>query len=262
MFRVFPWRVSDWVATLSAQCSIIRAMIDLSQTRAFTFDCYGTLIDWETGLKGVLNAWAVASDVPARDDQVLELFAAHEARVEAEQPRLLYSDVLREVMRRLSLQLGVSASPEWVERLGTSVGDWPAFTDSADALLRLKEKYRLCILSNVDHVSFAGSRRKLIADFDLVVTAEDVGSYKPDARNFAALIGHLRTIDISPDQVVHVAQSLYHDHAPAKRLGLKSIWIDRRHGTQGFGATLPPASQAQYDMRFTSMREFAEWACA
>jgi putative hydrolase of the HAD superfamily len=235
-------------------------MIDLARVRAFTFDCYGTLIDWETGLKGILNAWAGSANVALRDDELLEVFAKHEASVEAAQPALLYSDVLRHVMHNIGRELSATVTSEWEDRLALSVGEWPAFTDSAESLLRLKRSnFQLCILSNVDHKSFAGSRRKLIADFDLVVTAEDIGSYKPSPKNFSELLRLLGERGISRDEVVHVAQSLYHDHVPAKQIGLKSIWIDRRAGTKGSGATMP-ATHAHYDLRFTSMREMADWA--
>jgi len=236
-------------------------MIDLSQVKALSFDCYGTLIDWETGLKDVLNPWAAASKLLQRDDRLLELFGCHEAAVEAEHPSWLYRDVLREVMRRIGRELGADAAGETVEHLANSVGDWPAFHDSAEALQRLKQRYKLCILSNVDHHSFTGTLPRLKVEFDLVVTAEDVGSYRPSLRNFKALLDRLWEFGVAPEELLHVAQSLYHDHAPAKRLGLKSAWIDRRRGMEGSGATLPPAAPPAYDVSFASMREFADWAC-
>jgi 2-haloacid dehalogenase len=235
-------------------------MLDLSQVKALSFDCYGTLIDWEAGLKDILNPWAAAFGLPQRDEALLESFGRHEAAVEAAQPAWLYRDILREVLRRIGREFGAPTPDEWSERLANSVGEWPPFPDTAESLLRLKERFKLCILSNVDHFSFARTLPKLKAEFDLIVTAEDVGSYKPSPRNFQALLDRLGGLGVAPDELLHVAQSLYHDHAPAKRLGLKTAWIDRRRGLAGSGATLVPTGTPAYDASFPSMRDFADWA--
>ena len=143
-------------------------------------------------------------------------------------------------------------------RFGASVPDWPAFPDSAAALAYLKQHYKLVILSNVDRVSFAGSNRRLGVEFDAIYTAQDIGSYKPDPRNFAYMLDRLQERGIGPAQILHTAQSLFHDHAPAKRAGLASCWIDRRHAAVGWGATPPPPAGAGYDFRFTSMAAMAD----
>jgi len=202
--------------------------------------------------------------VSSRDDELLELYGKHESAVERDSPALLYSDVVRETMRRIAAELSTEAGPEWIERLGSSVGDWPAFPDSAESLLRLEPHYELCILSNVDRLSFTGSARKLIVEFDLIVTAQDVGSYKPSLRNFEILLERLReTLGVEPYQILHVVQSLFHDHSPAQELGLKTVWIDRRHGKSGsHGSTPEPAGGARFDAVFPSMRTFAAWAVA
>ena len=236
--------------------------MNLTPIRALTFDCYGTLIDWETGLSTILNAWAQSVDLPHRDDDLLEIYGRHEAAVEQTNPRLLYSDVVRETLHRIGNELGAPVTPGWADRLALSIGDWPAFPDSAEALLQLKTKFQLCILSNVDHASFAGSARQLIVAFDLVVTAQDVGAYKPSLINFSALLHLLAQRGIDRHQILHVAQSLFHDHAPARQLGLKTVWIDRRSGKSGFGSTPPPAADVQYDAVFPSLRAFAHWATA
>ncbi len=236
-------------------------MIELANIKALSFDCYGTLIDWETGLSGVLNPWAVATNLPQRDGALLELFARHEAAVEAERPSWLYRDVLREVMRRIGHELGAATPEVWAEKLANSVAEWPAFPDTAESLLRLKPHYKLCILSNVNRHSFARTQPRLQVELDLLLTAQDVGSYKPSLRNFRALLDALRGIGIAPEELLHVAQSLYHDHAPAKQLGLQTAWIDRRHGLEGSGATPAAAEIPAYDVRFASLREFADWAC-
>jgi 2-haloalkanoic acid dehalogenase type II len=235
--------------------------IDLAQIRALTFDCYGTLIDWEAGLSSILNAWAQSVGVSLRDDDLLEIYGQHEAALEAEFPALSYSDIVREAMRRIGRELNAPASTEWIERLGSSVGEWPAFPDSAESLILLHNRFKLGILSNVDHASFAGSARKLMVDFDLVVTAQDVGRYKPAAANFEALLERLRdTLGIGRDEILHVAQSLFHDHVPAQRLGLKTVWINRRHRRSGHGSTPAPHPEARFDAVFNSMRELARWA--
>ncbi|TIO09107.1 MAG: haloacid dehalogenase, partial [Mesorhizobium sp.] len=121
---------------------------------------------------------------------------------------------------------------------GESVKDWPAFADSAEALRYLKQHYKLIILSNVDNKSFSFSNKKLGVDFDAIYTAEDIGSYKPSARNFDYMLEKLATIGVEKSQVLHTAESMFHDHAPANRVGLASCWIYRRHADQGFGATM------------------------
>ena len=147
-------------------------------------------------------------------------------------------------------------SDEWARRLGDSVPDWPAFPDSADALARLREHYQLIILSNVHRAGFAGSNRQLRGDFAAIITAEDVGAYKPAENHFRALDGKLAELGV--ERLLHVAQSLFHDHVPAKREGLPSVWINRRQGRPGWGATPRPAEEFSYDLEFGSMSEFAD----
>jgi 2-haloalkanoic acid dehalogenase type II len=160
----------------------------------------------------------------------------------------------------MSANVGAVATGDEAAAFGDSVSDWPAFPDSAAALVRLKERFRLIILSNVDRVSFARSNEKLGVAFDLVITAEDVGSYKPDHRNFERLLADLASIGIQRSELVHVAESLYHDHAPAQQLGLPSVWIHRRAGKEGTGATHPPDGAVEPAWRFTSMADFADAA--
>jgi 2-haloacid dehalogenase len=143
---------------------------------------------------------------------------------------------------------------------GGSVPDWPEFADSAVALAFLSERYRLVILSNVDRTSFAGSNERLNVEFDAIYTAEDIGSYKPDPANFDYLLGHLEDdFDVMPDAVLHVAQSLYHDHAPAKAAGLDTVWIDRQRLSAGgeWGATTPIEDPPEPDHVFFSMADLA-----
>jgi len=213
----------------------------LAAFRALTFDCYGTLIDWERGLLAELRPWAEEHAVSASDDDLLAAFAEAEPRMQAEAPDAVYPDILRGVHRLLAERLGARASDEWADRLAKSVGDWPAFDDTTAALKRLKKRLRLVIVSNVDHASFERTQRKLAVDFDGVITAEEAGSYKPAEGHFKAALTLLGDMGIGREQVLHTAQSLFHDHLPAQRLGLKTAWIDRRGQAAGSGggATAP-----------------------
>jgi 2-haloacid dehalogenase len=230
----------------------------LTDFRVLTFDCYGTLIDWESGIYAALLPLLNKAVAPMPRDQALEIFAQHESAQEAETPAMLYSDVLAAVHRRLADALKLPATEAEHLAFGASVPDWPAFADSASSLQYLKKYYQLVILSNVDRVSFAGSNKRLAVDFDAIYTAQDVGSYKPDLANFTYMLDHLKQRDIAPDEILHTAQSLFHDHAPAKKMGLASAWIDRRHDQGGWGATMPPPEGYGFDFRFTSMADLVK----
>jgi 2-haloacid dehalogenase len=232
-------------------------MTKLATYKVLTFDCYGTLIDWETGIHTALRPLLAKASSPPSKDAVLETFARHESSQEAETPQMIYSDVLAAVHRRLAGEWGLSASDADHRLFGDSVPDWPAFPDSAEALAYLKQHYKLVILSNVDRASFAGSNARLGVIFDAIYTAQDIGAYKPDLRNFHYMLDRLAEVGIAKSDILHTAQSLFHDHAPAKALGLASAWIDRRHATGGFGATMAPPASAGYDVRFSSMADFA-----
>ena len=232
--------------------------MQLTDFNTLTFDCYGTLIDWESGIFTALQPLLANGGNALARDAALEAFARHEAAQERETPDMVYSDLLARVHARLAREWGVAADAGADLRFGASVPDWPAFPDSAAALAYLKQHYKLVILSNVDRVSFAGSNRRLGVEFDAIYTAQDIGSYKPDPRNFAYMLDRLQERGIGPAQILHTAQSLFHDHAPAKRAGLASCWIDRRHAAVGWGATPPPPAGAGYDFRFTSMAAMAD----
>jgi putative hydrolase of the HAD superfamily len=154
-------------------------------------------------------------------------------------------------------------SDEWAQRLGASVPDWPAFPDSAAALARLARHYKLIILSNVHRAGFAASNQRLHGDFAAVITAEDAGAYKPAENHFRALDAALSQLGIDRTELLHVAQSLFHDHVPARREGLPSVWINRRHDRPGWGATPEPSGEWAYNLAFNSMAGFADavdWA--
>jgi 2-haloalkanoic acid dehalogenase type II len=229
--------------------------LDYSAFDALTFDCYGTLIDWETGILDALRT--IPSLASLDGEALLDEYAKAEASLEAGAYRR-YREVAGEAMATVARAHGGEPTPDDVARLGASVVDWPAFPDSHDALARLKTRFRLGVLTNCDDDLFAASNRRLGVDFDWIVTAQQVGAYKPDERNFAALTTRLAADGVGKDRILHVAQSLFHDHAPAQRLGFRSVWIDRRHDRPSGGATAP--ADARPDATFTSMAEFAATA--
>ncbi len=191
--------------------------MDLTRVEALSFDCYGTLIDWETGILAVLRPWATEAGIDADDESLLAAFAESEAAAERELPTLRYPNILAEAFRRVGTRLGAEVNDEWASRLGGSVGDWPAFDDSPAALATLAAHYTLIIVSNVHREGFAASNRRLHGRFAAVITAEDVGAYKPADPHFDALDRTIAELGIEPDQSLHVAQSLFHDHGPARR---------------------------------------------
>jgi 2-haloacid dehalogenase len=225
--------------------------IDYTNVDALTFDCYGTLIDWEAGLTDAFRPVLAAHGLATDPDDVLARYARHEAEAEAG-PYRTYREVLAGGLRGVAGELGFSPSDDELAAFSASVADWPAFPDSAAALARLKRRFRLGVITNCDDDLFAASNRRLSVEFDWIVTAQQVGSYKPDEANFRFAFERL---DLPRDRIVHVAQSLFHDHVPAKRLGLTTVWIDRRHDRPGSGAT-PPA-HASPDATFPDMASFA-----
>jgi putative hydrolase of the HAD superfamily len=229
----------------------------LTDFKALTFDCYGTLIDWETGMVEALKPLTGRVGRALSRDDVLDAHGRHEAAQQEQTPAKTYRDLLAVVYKRLAEEWGAPASWEECAAYGRSIADWPAFPDSADALRHLKRHYKLIILSNVDNASFASSNKKLEVQFDAIYTAEDIGSYKPSDRNFEYLLAKLKTLGIDKGEVLHVAESLFHDHAPANRHGLASCWIERRFNQEGFGATRPPGGMPRYDFRFESMAALA-----
>ena len=224
-------------------------MIDYGAFDVLTFDCYGTLIDWEAGITAALRAELGEALAGRSDEELLMAFATVEHQ--AELPYKGYREVLEIAIRGVGAQLGVPVDDETARRFGGSVGDWPAFADSPAALRRLQQRFKLAVITNCDDDLFAASERRLGVTFDYVITAQQVGSYKPDVANFH--FAHAR-IGLPRERILHVAQSLFHDHVPAKSLGMTTVWIDRRDGRAG-GAT--PAAEATPDARFTSMEAFA-----
>jgi 2-haloacid dehalogenase len=228
--------------------------VDFDRFEVLTFDCYGTLIDWEAGIAAGLRRVLEPRGVTIDEDTLLERYARQEAALEAG-PYLRYRQVLAESLRRVGRELGVDITDEEAAEFGGSVGDWPAFPDSAEALARLAERYRLGVITNCDDDLFAASNRRLGVEFEWIVTAQQSRSYKPSRNNFG--LAFLR-IGLPRDRILHVAQSLFHDHVPAKQLNLATAWIDRRRSRAGFGAT-PPAT-ATPDLDVPDLATFADLA--
>jgi 2-haloacid dehalogenase len=231
--------------------------MDPATIQALTFDCYGTLVDWESGILTVLRPWARREGLAVDDDALLHAFAEAEPRCEEASPRSIYPEILRAVQGRIAEAFGRTADPAAADVLAKSVGEWPPFADTAQALRRLAARFRLAVISNIDRASFARTNQLLGVRFDAVITAEEVGVYKPDPRMFQRAFEVLDSIGIPREGIVHVAQSLYHDHAPARALGLRTVWVDRRHGRAGQGATPPAPAGVTPDLTVTTLEELA-----
>jgi 2-haloacid dehalogenase len=213
-------------------------MLNFDDFAVLTFDCYGTLIDWETGIWQALQLILTAHNVTITPDKALELYGVLESGAERGDYKE-YKAVLRSVLEGFGARLNFTPTQAELERFTESVKDWPAFPDSPGALKALSTKYKLAIVSNVDDDLFAHSARRLEAPFEWVITAQQVKSYKPAPAHFQAAF---ERIGLPRDKILHVAQSLFHDIVTAKSLGLSTVWVNRRHDKGGTGATPPAAA--------------------
>jgi len=227
-------------------------MVNFDLFEVITFDCYGTLIDWESGIWQTLQAVFAKYRIDIATDKALELYGELESEAESGQYQK-YRNVLRMVLKGLGSRLGFVPAETELQRFSESVKDWPAFPDSSLSLQALKKKYKLAIISNIDDDLFAYSAQQLGVQFDWIITAQQAKSYKPSLNNFHLAI---ERIGAPQDKILHVAQSLYHDIVPAKTLGLSTVWINRRHNKKGWGAT-PPA-QVEPDLEVPDLRTLAE----
>lgn len=230
----------------------------LDDFEVLTFDCYGTLIDWETGILQELKPWLSQNNVQLSDDAILQAYASSESKIETDLPDLPYTDVLYRVYQSLAKEWNIPPSDDEATKFSLSVKNWPAFADSQQALQILARHYKLVILSNIDNQSLQYSVAKLGVQFEYLFTAHDIGSYKPSQRNFQYLLDKLAASNIPPNKILHTAQSLFHDHVPAKAMGLATCWINRRHDKQGWGATPQPSQDIKPDFQFNSMAAMAE----
>ena len=231
-------------------------MLDFEKYRALTFDCYGTLIDWESGIASALRPVMRAHGVDVSDAELLGLYAEIEREGKTGEYRR-YREVLRATVRGICARLGFVPSLTEVECLAESLGSWQPFPDTIDALRRLQGNYRLCIVSNVDDDLFAGTARMLEVEFDYVVTAEQVGSYKPSHNNFAAAI---RRMGFPKSQVLHVAESVKLDIEAAKSFGLDTVWVNRHGGTERDGSASgnPSDGDSGADLEVPDLKTLAE----
>ena len=224
----------------------------ISDYSALTFDCYGTLIDWERGMLTALKPWLEQSGLEADEDSLLTAYGRHETVIQQQRPGLPYRDVVAMVLGRIAEEFDLSARHEEMQQFGDSVGHWPPFSDSRESLAYLRQHFKLVAITNVDNRSFVDTHLVLGKPFHIVVTAEDVGSYKPAAENFHYAFERLAESGVARDKILHVAQSLYHDIAPTRALGLANVWVDRQ---TGYGTGMTPPTEAQPNLRVTSMAE-------
>lgn len=230
----------------------------LRDAKALTFDCYGTLIDWERGILNSLRPWIHRDGLILDDARLLEEFGKAESRIERDNPSVSYSDILRHVHHSLARTFGLAEDINEASRFAESVGDWPPFPDTIEALIDLQQHFKLVIVSNTDHASFQKTQRRLGITFDAVVIAEEVGAYKPDHRMFSRAFNVIAELKIGRGEIVHVAQSLYHDHVPAKELGLTTVWVDRYRGSRGSGASPSVFAEVHPDYTVTTLRELVD----
>ncbi len=233
----------------------------LADFGVLTFDCYGTLIDWESGIWDALQPLLMANEgAPVTRAVALEAHAAEESAQQAATPDMLYPEILARVHVALARRFDLRSTADLDAAFGASVAHWPAFADTADALRVLKEHYKLVILSNVNRDGFAASNRKLGVAFDAIYTAEDIGSYKPAKANFDYMLSHLASdLGVAAPAILHTAQSLFHDHVPARGHGLANAWIDRQglSGGGNWGATARVADRPEFDFLFPDMASMA-----
>jgi 2-haloacid dehalogenase len=231
--------------------------MNLTDFKVLSFDCYGTLIDWETGLWSSLQPLVERSRIDR--ETALTTFGLVEPEQEYETPTLPYRDILARVHAKLAERWNLKSTDAMDKAFGLSVGHWPPFPDTVEALAYLKRHYKLVILSNVDRQNFTATNKLLQVEFDAICTAEDIGSYKPDPRNFEYLLTRIRELGHGKTDLLHTAQSLYHDHAPAERAGIARCWINRRGDTgKGSGATKAVENMPKLDFEFPSLGAMAD----
>jgi 2-haloacid dehalogenase len=221
-----------------------KKMINFNQYKALTFDCYGTLIDWENGILGALKPLLLAHNTNLDNDQILELFAEFEAELE-KGDYIKYREVLKTVVEKFGEQFGFEPTVKELNSIADSIQHWLPFPDTVEALKILKQKFRLVIISNIDDELFAFSAKHLEVEFDQIITAEQAKSYKPSLNNFKLAI---ERIDLPLEQILHVAASVYHDIVTAKSMGLSTVWVNRRANKQGANTTGAAVSQPDLEV--------------
>ena len=231
----------------------------LTDFKMLSFDTYGTLIDWESGIYAALQPLLDKVPIKLERNEVLELFAEYELAQQRATPTQVYSSLLAEVARSIAQKWQIKISDAEAEAFGRSVKHWPAFEDAPASLKYLRQHYLMATLTNCDRISYMGSNARLEIEWDGIYTAQDVGCYKPNPRNFDYLFERARVdLGILPHQILHVAQSLNHDMWQATAAGMSKVWINRRHADDGYGATAPPEGEYIIEWEFDSMAAFAD----
>jgi len=235
---------------------------NISDFSTLTFDCYGTLIDWESG---IWDAYQMLIAINGRTDITRQIaLQAHgelESAQQAATPDMIYPQLLAQVHRQFAEKFSLKSDDALDRGFGAAIPHWPAFPDTADALRILKEHFRLVILSNVNRGGFAASARWLGVEFDAIYTAQDIGSYKPAPRNFEFMLERLQTdFTVQPGEILHTAQSLFHDHVPASQFGLAKAWIDRQglQDSDNWGATAKVESRPAVDFIYPTLGAMAK----
>lgn len=225
----------------------------LSDFDAVTFDVYGTLIDWEPSIIAFLGDWATRDGVTAGDEDLLMAFDRARAEIQKIRPALLYPDVLRRCFARIAAEYGLTADDELREKFARSPHTWPAYADTHAGLSALQARAKIGALSNIDNASLKSSCRKMDIDFDIVITAERVGAYKPDWPHFNTGIADITALGIPRERILHVGQSLRADITPANKLGLKCAWIHRPGRLLGLSGE--GAAEARPDLTVSTLAE-------
>jgi 2-haloacid dehalogenase len=229
-------------------------MLDLTRFKVLTFDCYGTLIDWETGIFSALRPILAAHNAEIADSALLELYS--ELELTAEQGEFLrYRDVLQSVVRGVGERLGFVPTEAEVRSLPESLAKWQPFPDTVEALRKLKSRYQLAVMSNVDDDLFAATAPKLGVAFDQVITAQQAGCYKPCMRMFQLAEDR---IGARREHWLHVGQSIYHDVIPAQSLGIAAVWVNRPSPRPGAGAA--KAAAGEPDLQVPDLQTLAKLA--
>lgn len=226
-------------------------MVDFDRYEVLSFDCYGTLIDWEGGLISGIRPILERHGFEATSEEILTLHARTESGLQSVSEGdayVKYRKVLGDTVLRFGEEHGFEPEPSEVGALADSLRYWEPFPDAVEALRALKRKYKLAIITNADDGLFALSACRLKVEFDWIVTAEQAGTYKPSLNTFEVA---LRRMGVERGKLLHVAQSLFHDHVPAKKMGLDTVWVNRRAGKEGSGAT-PPA-RAEPDLEVPNL---------
>ena len=226
-------------------------MIDFTRFEILTFDCYGTLIDWEAGILSVLHQILSNHGKEIDDATLLQLYGDFEQRAE-EAPFQPYREVLASVVRQFGKELGFTPTPEEVRSLPDSLSKWRPWPDTIASLRQLKARFRLAILSNVDDDLFAATLPQLAVDFDEIITAQQAQAYKPSRKLFELA---LRRLNVPAKRILHVGQSIYHDVVPAQALGLATVWVDRQSARAGIGAV--KSAEGNPDLTVSNLKQLA-----